>query len=192
MFRERVHWLDVALAIAVLAGVAVLVPDLSLASNTTRGVLWGVVSAFCFAAPNMLTRAPVRLYGGSKVTFHQLAASAVVLVPVAWWFGEPLTAKSGGQLVLLGVLFTALPHTWYTRSLGQLKARSVGVIATLLPVYGALAAALFLGEIPAFRTLLGGGIILAAVVIETWRVMARGHGPVVQRGAEVTPTEPGR
>ena len=80
------------------------------------------------------------------------------------------------------MLFTALPHTWYTRSLGELKARSVGVIATLLPVYGARP--LFLGEIPAFRTLLGGGIILAAVVIETWRVMARGHGPVVM-GAEV-------
>ena len=173
VFRERVHWLDVVLAVAVLGGVAVLVPDLSLASSTTRGVVLGVVSAFCFAARNMLTRGPVQIHGGSKVTFHQLAAGAAVLMPVAWWFGEPLTMKSGGQLVLLGVLFTALPHTWYTRSLGHLKARSVGVIATLLPIYGALAAALFLGEIPAFRTLVGGGIILAAVVIETWRVMAR-------------------
>ena len=74
---------------------------------------------------------------------------------------------------LLGILFTALPHTLYTNSLAHLKARSVGVIATLLPVYGAVTAAFFLGEIPSTRTLVGGSIILVAVIIETARVLQR-------------------
>jgi drug/metabolite transporter (DMT)-like permease len=177
VFRERVRGADLALALAVLGGVAVLVPEFSWASNTTRGVLLGVVSALCFAGRNLLTRGPVRIHGGTKVTFHQLAAGALVLLPVACVFGERVTVWSGSQLVLLGVLFTALPHTWYTRSLAHLKARSAGVIATLLPVYGALAAALFLGEIPTFRTLLGGAIILGAVTVETWRVMTAGSPP---------------
>lgn len=171
VFRERLRAMDVLLALVVFAGVAVLVPDFTLASSTTRGVLLGVLSAACFTARNMLTRNVVRREGGGRVTFHQLAASAFVLVPVALVVGEPLEAKSAGQLVLLGIVFTALPHTWYTRSLVHLQARSAGIIATLLPVYGTLTAAVLLGEVPALRTLIGGGIILTAVAFETWRVV---------------------
>jgi drug/metabolite transporter (DMT)-like permease len=173
LFKERLRPLDVALALLVLVGVAVLVPDFSLASNITRGVLIGVLSAACFTGRNLLTRGVVTRHSGTKVTFYQLAASAVALLPVALIWGEPLTPRTAGQLALLGLLFTALPHTLYTRSLQHLKARSVGVIATLLPIYGAISAAVLLGEIPSVRTVVGGGIILAAVSLETWRVMWR-------------------
>lgn len=171
VFKERLRAPDIALALMVLAGVAVLVPDFSLASHVTWGVLLGVGSAACFALRNLLTRGVVARHGGTRVTFYQLAASAAALLPIALIFGEPLNVTAGGQLLLLGVCFTALPHTLYTRSLQHIKARSVGVIATLLPVYGAIAAAVLLGEIPAVRTLVGGAIILAAVALESWRVM---------------------
>jgi drug/metabolite transporter (DMT)-like permease len=157
----------------VLAGVAILVPDFSLSSNVARGVLLGVVSAACFAARNMLTRGVVARHGGGKVTLYQLAASALLLLPAAWLFGTPLTARESGKLLLLGVLFTALPHTLYTRSLRHLRATSAGIIATLLPIYGAIAAALLLGEIPAPRTLFGGAVILAAISVETLRVIRK-------------------
>lgn len=173
LFNERLHPADVALAALVLAGVAVLVPDFSFDSSVTRGVVLGIVSAACFAGRNLLTRGVVKRHGGTKVTFYQLAASTAALLPVAALFGEPLTTRSSAQLLLLGVFFTALPHTLYTRSLQHIKARSVGIIATLLPIYGAISAALLLGEIPAMRTLVGGGIILAAVTLETWRVMRK-------------------
>jgi drug/metabolite transporter (DMT)-like permease len=173
LFKERLRVLDVALAVMVLVGVAVLVPDFSLASHVTRGVLFGVLSAACFAGRNLLTRGVVTRHSGTKVTFYQLAASAAALLPVALLLGDPVTPHSAGQLLLLGVFFTALPHTLYTRSLQHIKARSVGIIATLLPIYGAISAAILLGEIPAARTLVGGGIILAAVFLETWRVMRR-------------------
>ncbi len=173
VYRERVCAADVAIALAVLAGVAILVPDFSLTSNVTRGVLIGGLSAACFTARNLLTRGVVARYGGGRVTLYQLAASAGLLLPAAMVFGERVTAPAGGQLVLLGILFTALPHTLYTRSLRHLKASSVGIIATLLPIYGAIAAALLLGEVPAPRTLLGGAVILGAIAAETWRVMRK-------------------
>ena len=111
------------------------------------------------------------IYGGARVTFYQLLVAAVALLPVGVLAGSPLTARAGWQIILLGTLFTALPHTLYTNCLAHLKARSVGVIATLLPVYGSITAALLLGEIPGIRTLVGGGIILAAVALETMRVI---------------------
>jgi drug/metabolite transporter (DMT)-like permease len=173
VFRERLRAPDAVLALVVLLGVAILVPEFSLTSKVTLGVLLGVVSAACFTARNLLTRGVVGRHGGGKVTLYQLAASAAVLAPVALAFGEPLTPKATWQLVLLGVCFTALPHTLYTRSLAHLKASSVGIIATLLPIYGALAAGLLLGEVPALRTVIGGGVILGAIAVETWRVVRR-------------------
>jgi drug/metabolite transporter (DMT)-like permease len=172
-FRERLSAIDVVLAIVVMAGVAVLVPTASLDSAITRGVLLGLLSAVCFAARNLVTRRAVTVYGGARVTFYQLLGVALGLFPLALWRGEPISLRSGGQLLMLGVFFTALPHTLYTSSLAHLKARSTGIIATLLPVYGALAAAFFLGEVPSTRTLVGGAIILGAVALETARVLNR-------------------
>jgi drug/metabolite transporter (DMT)-like permease len=172
-FRERLHLVDVLLGLMVLIGVAVLVPDYSLASPIARGVLLGVLSAVCFTARNILTRRAVRVYSGAQVTFYQLLAAAGALLPFTVVAGEPLSFRAGWQVLLLGALFTALPHTLYTKSLQHLKAKSAGIIATLLPVYGSITAALLLGEIPAPRTVFGGLIILAAVALETGRLLKR-------------------
>lgn len=176
-FGERVRWLDVLLALVVLLGVAVLLPGFSLESPVTRGILLGIGSAMLFTFRNVLTRRALPIYGGACVTFYQLLAAALVFFPLAIVSGEPLTPRATWQILLLGAVFTAVPHTLYTRSLTHLKAKSVGIISTLLPVYGAMTAALLLGEIPSKRTLFGGGIILAAVAVETARVMRRTEKP---------------
>lgn len=173
LFRERLHWLDVALAMVVLIGVAVLVPEFSLDSPVTQGVLLGVLSAACFTVRNILSRHAVAVYGGGRVTFYQLIAAAMALLPVTVFAGEPLSVHAGWQVLILGVVFTALPHTLYTNCLVHLRARSVGIIATLLPVYGSVTAAILLGEIPSARTIGGGAIILSAVAAETVRVLTR-------------------
>ena len=78
------------------------------------------------------------------------------------------------KLVVLGVFFTALPQTLFTSSHTHLKAKTVSIIATLLPVYGPLFAVFALGEIPTMRTLVGGAIVVGAVVTETLRQFRRG------------------
>jgi drug/metabolite transporter (DMT)-like permease len=173
VFGERLRAVDVALAGLVFAGVGVLVPEFSLDSSITRGVLLGLASAACFAARNLLTRRAVAIYGAPRVMFYQLLGVALALFPPAIGAGQPVSIGSAGQVLLLGVLFTALPHTLYTSSLAHLKARSAGIMATLLPVYGSLAAAVFLGEVPSTRTLVGGAIIVLAVALETVRVLRR-------------------
>jgi drug/metabolite transporter (DMT)-like permease len=172
-FKEKLHLFDVGLAGVVGMGLAVLVPDFSPGSPILQGTLWGLLSAALFTVRNLLTRQITSVYGGTKVTFYQLAVSATVLLPTSLTLGEPVGVSSGLKLALLGVLFTALPHTLYTNALQQLSARSAAMLATLLPVYGALSAALLLGEIPSVRTFAGGAIILAAVTVETRRALRR-------------------
>ncbi|MCP5517280.1 MAG: EamA family transporter [Verrucomicrobiales bacterium] len=168
-FGERLHRLDFALGIAVLVGVAILVPELDPGSATTQGVLWGVVSAVFFALRNLLTRRYVQRYPSSVLMFYQALVILVCLAPYALFHPVTTTRGSVAKLVLLGVVFTALPQTLFTSSHTHLKAKTVSIIATLLPVYGPVSAALFLGEIPSVRTVIGGVVVVVAVAAETFR-----------------------
>ena len=55
------------------------------------------------------------------------------------------------------------------------SAQTASLIASLEPVYGILLALAFLGEVPAGRTVLGGLIILGAVLLVTLRAANKGR-----------------
>lgn len=196
LFRERLHRVDLLMTVAVLVGVGIMVPEYSLSSQATQGILWGILSAGFWTVRNLLSRRLVQTYSGLQVMFYQLGACVLALLPFVLARGVAVTPAAWSQLVLLGVAFTALPHTLFTGSLQHLSTKTVSVIATLLPLYGAVMAALLLGEIPAASTVLGGGIILVVVAGETWRAVrlkAPAHGPgsaVAVRPAETVPAPP--
>ncbi len=172
-FKEPFHPIDVLMTVAVLAGIGIMVPEFSLSSQTTQGILWGIVSAVFWTARNLLSRQLVRTYSGLRVMAYQLGVCVLVPLPWVLWDGQPVSAQAWAQLALLGVIFTALPHTLFTNSLQTLTTRTVSVMATMLPIYGAVLAALVLNEIPAGRTLIGGSIVIAVVFYETWRTVRR-------------------
>ncbi len=168
--RTRLRAADAALALVVLAGIVVLVPEFSLVTAITRGVLWGVASAILFTIRNLVVRRFVQRYAGSTLMLYQTAVSAAVLFPYVLLTGG--TAATIGEwplLLLLGTVFTALTHSLYAGSLRTLPAKTVAIIATLLPLYSAILALLILGEVPSIRTIVGGLIVLGAVMVETVR-----------------------
>jgi drug/metabolite transporter (DMT)-like permease len=67
-------------------------------------------------------------------------------------------------LAVLGIFCTALAHVLFIKSLVHIRTQLASIIACLEPVYGILFAFALLGEIPALRTILGGGIILGTIV----------------------------
>ncbi|MFP4113840.1 MAG: DMT family transporter [Spirochaetales bacterium] len=172
--RTRVKPPDVLLALIVLVGAVVLVPDFSLASGTTRGVLWGVGSAFIFTARNLVVRRFVQRYSGPFVMFCQTAVTALVLLPFVWSTGGlGATARWWPHFLLLGTAFTAVNQSLYASSLRHLSAKTVSIIATLLPLYTTVLAVFILGEIPTARTIVGGAIVIVAVMAETLRAARR-------------------
>jgi drug/metabolite transporter (DMT)-like permease len=170
-FKEPFHPIDLLMTVAVLAGIGIMVPEFTLSSDTTQGILWGILSAVFWTARNLFSRQLVRSYSGLKVMVYQLGVCVLVPLPFVVASGQTVSPHAWGQLALLGVIFTALPHTLFTNSLRHLTTRTVSVMATLLPIYGAVLAALVLDEIPAFRTLIGGAIVIAVVFYETWRAV---------------------
>ena len=94
--------------------------------------------------------------------------TGVVLLPLVVVSAEwPYTRGTVGLLVLLGTLFTAVPQTLFSASFTHLSAKTVAILATLLPFYGALFGYLIHDEKVSTRTALGGCLILICIIYET-------------------------
>jgi drug/metabolite transporter (DMT)-like permease len=176
VFREKLRSSDVAVAVVVFAGIVIMTPGTSLSNDVTRGIVLGVVSGLFFMARNLITRKYVRNYSSSAFMFWQMLITGVVLVPRLFVVQPDYTPRTAGLLLLLGVVFTATPQTLFAASFRNLSAKTVGIIATLLPFYGALFGYLVHDETVTLRTALGGMIILACVLFETVRSAATLQG----------------
>jgi drug/metabolite transporter (DMT)-like permease len=168
-FRERLQARDVLLALITFAGVALVVPSFNLDDALTRGALWGIASGATFAVLSILNRRYVQQYPSRVIAFYQDVAATAALLPFYFVLQPAISGREWALLVLLGVVFTALSHTLFIGGLKSVKASTASVIGALEPVYGIVAAALLLQEMPAWRVLLGGVIILAATGYATWR-----------------------
>lgn len=164
---ERPHINDVISAVVVLFGIYLLVPEFSIDNQATLGVFWGVLSAFLFAMRNIIHGRYFKTYPARHALFYQTLTVIVLLTPFSAQMMPEINQTQWLQLAILGVFFTALPHTLFANSLLHLKAKTVSLVACMQVVYGTLFAALFLAELPDWRTIVGGLIVISAAAYET-------------------------
>jgi len=165
---DRPHRVDVVSALAVLFGIYLLVPSFSLDDQVTQGVLWGVFSALLFALRNIIQGRFFSQYPAKQSLLYQILITFILLLPFSAPVIPQVSSVQWGQLLVLGVVFTALPHTLFAFSLRHFKAKTTSLIACLQVVYATLFAALFLGEWPSLVTVMGGLIVVAAAMFETY------------------------
>ncbi len=141
-----------------------IIPEYRLSNHITLGVLWGTLSGLTFALLSVLNRKYVRQYSALTIAFYQNTFACICLWPVIFSIHISFPFHELLNLLILGILCTALSHTLFIQSMIRLKAQLASVIAGLEPVYGMALAALLLGEYPNLRTLAGGGVILTTVI----------------------------
>ena len=73
-------------------------------------------------------------------------------------------------ILLVGVVFTAMPHALFASSLRHLSATTAGLISCLQPLYGSVLAFLLLNERVNMLTIIGGLLVISAALFETWSV----------------------
>ncbi|NDG46740.1 MAG: EamA family transporter, partial [Flavobacteriia bacterium] len=69
-------------------------------------------------------------------------------------------------LLILGVLTTAVGHTLFLNSFKKFSVGTVSIMSGIQPIYGILLGIVFLNEIPSYRSILGGLLIILTVLIE--------------------------
>ncbi|SDI46280.1 Threonine/homoserine efflux transporter RhtA [Ferrimonas sediminum] len=165
--RQSIHRRDLLSGLVVLAGIALLIPAPSLDNDITTGVLLGTISAALFTARNLLQKRYFSGYDGPTTMAYQTGVAAVMLLPFV--SHQPLSLPGGdlGLLLLLAVVFTALPHALMSQSLRHLSAKTVGLVGCLQPLYGVSLAAVLLAQWPNWQTLVGGTLVVCTALVET-------------------------
>jgi drug/metabolite transporter (DMT)-like permease len=160
-------WQDIVSALAVVAGVYLIVPESTLENEITLGVLIGIASAVLYAFRNIIHRKYFKQYSGAKAMAWQTLVISIVMLPTIGNSIAQASTHDWLMLLLLGTVFTALPHALIAASLRHLRAKTFSLIACMQPLYGVALAIVVLDESPTLSTLIGGILITSASVYET-------------------------
>jgi drug/metabolite transporter (DMT)-like permease len=157
-----------ALALS-LAGIAVMVglPGTGASSAATPGVLLALAGALLYALyipminhlgrelPPALTAAYATSGAGLILTVAAAISGGFAHQPATVWL----------TIVVLAVLCTVIAFICFLRGLAALGPVRTAIVSTVEPFWGALLGSLVLGQPLAARTLTGGVLVAAAVVI---------------------------
>lgn len=168
-FKTKLNLKHVFLGFIILIGIYFLTPEFDLSNNYTKGVLLGLVSAVFYALRNILSKKNSAHYHGSTIMFYQLVIISLVLWPVFFFFEANPTSNDLQALIVLALLTTAIGHTLFVMSFKNFTIGTASIMSSVQPVYGILLGMVFLSEIPSGKTILGGLLIIATVVIESFR-----------------------
>ncbi|WP_019025963.1 DMT family transporter [Colwellia piezophila] len=161
---------DIFIALVVVMGIVLLIPEVSFGNQVTMGILLGIFSATCFALRNILHKNYFSHYSGPHTMLYQTLVACLMLCLFIEVPPTQVSPIDWALLLLVGVVFTATPHALFASSLRHLSATTAGLISCLQPLYGSVLAFLLLHERPGLLTVIGGLLVISAAVFETWSV----------------------
>lgn len=152
-----------------------LTPEAAAEANLP-GIALALVSAALFAVRNVLSRR-LLVHGDALVLMGwQTGVAAVALAPTLLFLeAGDFGAGALPGILLLGLVFTALPHTVIIWAMGRLSAATVGIVGSQQVVFGIAFAWALLGEPLHAGVGVGAALVLLAVAAEG---RAHWRGPV--------------
>ena len=165
--RRRLSGKRLAAVLAALSGAALAVGDSI--GGSTLGIALGVGAALIYS---------VYILVGARVTDSAgaIPGATVVMLAAAGVYGGiafaqgvalPQTGTGWAAVTAIALLSTAAAIAAFLAAMKRLGAADAATLSTLEPVITIVLAALFLGESIGMRQLLGGAVILAAVLVLT-------------------------
>ncbi|WP_026915653.1 DMT family transporter [Christiangramia portivictoriae] len=167
LFKIRFNKIHVGLGFLVLFGVYFLSPDFDLQNNSFIAVLFGIASAVFYALRNLLMKKEIERYDGSTLMFYQILVVALVLSPALFYSEIANILEQWKPLLTLALLTTCIGHTLFLKSFKNFSITAASIMSSIQPVYGIALGAIFLNEIPSAKTMIGGSLIIGAVIVES-------------------------
>ena len=148
-------------------------PDFDFENQYTQAVAFGLASALAYALRNILMKKQVAKYHGSLLMMYQALIIGVLLIPLSFQTSMEALQDNLMWILALALLTTALGHTLFLLTFRYFSITTASIISSVQPVYGIALGILFLGEVPQWATLVGGLLIISAVIIESLRSAKR-------------------
>lgn len=170
ILKTQFQRIQILFGVLVLVGIYLLVPDFDLKNNYTLALILGVLSAVFYSLRNIITKSKVSTYNGSVLMLYQLLIIVILLSPFSILIEIPLIISQLPALFVLAIVTTSIGHTLFIYSFKKFTTTSASIMSSSQPVYGILLGMVLLKEFPDFHALLGGLIILSAVILESYVV----------------------
>lgn len=165
--KSKFNPIHIVMALMVLLGIYILAPDFNFENTHFSGVLFGLLSALCYALRNLILKRHVAKYNGTTLMMQQVLIVSIILLPVMFTMDSTNIQTQFPYIILLGLVTTAIGHSMFIGSFRYFSVSTASIIGSAQPVFGIVIALLFLNEKPEMNTYLGGALILATVVIES-------------------------
>ena len=162
-----------ALGLLVLFGIYFLVPEISFQNNYTIAVLLGILSGLFYALRNLLMKQEIEKYNGSVLMLYQIAVVTIVLTPVLFFSNFNDVILQWAPLLTLAIVTTCIGHTLFLMSLRNFSTTAASIMSSAQPLYAIILGIVFLAEYPSLKTIVGGVLIISAVIIESLRSLRK-------------------
>lgn len=141
--------------------------NFSLLSLNAAGILSGLLSAVAFAGYSIGGEYGMRRYAPWTVLCYALGFAALLwnlLIPDLTAYTNPYGWQRWTAIGYIGIMGTLVPFGLYLEAVMRIRSTRASITATLEPVTAGVVAFVFIGEQMSWIQLLGGGIILLAII----------------------------
>ncbi len=168
--REKLGgWTALAIAAAVLGCYLVVgAYSISLVQLNLPGILSGIGAALSFAWWSVHGEYGMRRYDPWTVLFYALLVAAVewnILHPPFEAFLHHWTPAAWGWILFVAVVGAILPFGLYCEGVSRIRATRASITSTLEPIMAGVFSFVFLGEVMAPLQILGGGLVILAIIV---------------------------
>ena len=178
-YKEKFRRRDLIVVIVCVAGMSLFFVG-KLRPQDVTGNLLALASGFCFACYFLLLRhSKSRAVNRASSVIYGNLLLVLLAAPAGLKALPQMTSHDAWSVVYLGVVQIGLAYTLFTVAMARgVRSLDAGIIGYVEPVLNPIWVYLILGERPASWALLGGAIIVTAVVCHTL-IEARGGSRVV-------------
>lgn len=176
IYKEKFRRRDLIVVIACVAGMSLFFVG-KLRPQDVTGNLLALASGFCFACYFLLLRhSTARAVNRASSVIYGNLLVVLVTAPVGIKALSGMTLHDAVSIAYLGVVQIGLAYTLFTVAMARgVRSLDAGIVGYIEPVLNPIWVFLVLGEQPTKWALVGGTIIVVAVVAHTLLEAKRGR-----------------
>ena len=169
-WRERLTVAKLLSLVLSLVGCYLVVGgyDLQLLQMNRVGILCGLSSAVCFAGYTLLGERGMHRYPPWTVIFYAFTLAALswhLCYPPFQYLWAGYTLQQWGWMLYISVIGTLIPFGLFFVGVNHIRSTRATITATLEPISAGVMAYLFLGETLESLQVLGGALVVGAIVL---------------------------
>ncbi len=176
IYKEKFRRRDLIVVIACVLGMSLFFVG-KLRPQDVTGNLLALTSGFCFACYFLLLRhSKSRAVNRASSVIYGNLLVVLITAPFGFRVIDELTFRDAFAVFYLGVVQIGVAYTLFTVAMARgVRSLDAGIVGYIEPILNPIWVFLALGERPTKWALIGGGIIVAAVVVHTMMEARRGR-----------------